>query len=70
MLFYTRIVDVQELGRTGSHVGIEMLSLGTLSVNELKDGVIFWSIFQKAAHHLKQSFPKMRRTLLGDVSVG
>ena len=58
------IVDAKELIRTSSHIDIVRLSLRTLLVHELVDGIVLRHCLYETIHDLEQCFAKRRRAAL------
>ena len=54
MVAYFTEIDAQELIGSGSHVDVERLALGTLSVKKLVDGLIGRRLLQKDGRNVKQ----------------
>ncbi len=52
-LFDSGVVNAKELIRSGNHIDLVWLALGTLTVKELESGFVVVLQLQNAAHHLK-----------------
>ena len=64
-LFDFAIVDAEELIRSGCHINIIRLSLGSLFDKETVYRVVFWGILQQGCHDLKQCLTQSCRANFG-----
>ena len=62
------VMDAQELGRTGHHVNIKVLALGSLFVHKLKYGIGGIGVLEDRTDDQEQRFSQMGRTALGDAA--
>ena len=62
VLLDAAIVDAKEFIRTGCHVNVVRLSLGTFFVHEFVNRITLGHRFYQTVHDLEQCFAQWRRT--------
>ena len=68
MRLHSGIVDAQEFGCAGHSVNIEVLTLGSLFVHELKYGIGRVRVLEDRAGDHEQGFSQMGGAALGDAA--